>query len=70
MNDAVAVCQRYQPEICAWLESHGVANTSGMKRGGTQSVCGMEVTLVRADPSSGFTVYHAGDTALELGASF
>ena len=59
MADAVALAQRYAPEIvvgsweiCFWLESQGVENTSGMNLGGSQDVLGMRVTQVRADHSS------------------
>ena len=61
MADAVELAQRHQPkavvanfEICTWLDGHGVANTSGMNLGGTQEVLGVQVTMVRADHSSGF----------------
>jgi L-ascorbate metabolism protein UlaG (beta-lactamase superfamily) len=49
-------------ELCAWLESKGVKNTSGMNIGGTQKVGDISVTMVQAFHSSsavedGKTVY-------------
>jgi L-ascorbate metabolism protein UlaG (beta-lactamase superfamily) len=42
-------------EVCHWLESKGVENTSAMNLGGSQEVLGMKVTMVRADHSCGIT---------------
>ena len=60
MGDAVALAKRYLPkkivaslEICNWLESKGVENLAPMGLGGTQKVLGLDVTMVRADHSSG-----------------
>lgn len=60
LGDAVELCRRHRPrvvvgnfELCAWLGGQGVENTSGMNLGGTQSVLGMAVSMVRADHSSG-----------------
>jgi len=60
MGDAVAIAQKYQPgvvvgsfEVCHWLETKGVANTSAMNLGGSQDVLGCKVSMVRADHSSG-----------------
>ncbi|MEE9561971.1 MAG: metal-dependent hydrolase [Thermoanaerobaculia bacterium] len=60
--DAVSLAQQYKPEvvvgcfeICHWLESKGVENTSAMNLGGSQEVLGMKVTMVRADHSCGIT---------------
>ena len=60
--DAVSLAQRYKPkvvvgcfEVCHWLESKGVENTSAMNLGGSQEVLGMKVTMVRADHSCGIT---------------
>ncbi len=94
MGDAVELAKKHKPklvvgcfEVCQWLESQGVENTSGMNLGGCQEVLGQKVTMVRADHSSGFmhdgvlmdggvaagyvirtpsgfTFYHAGDTAV------
>lgn len=94
MGDAVEVAQRYEPEIvvgcfevCQYLEGKGVKNCSPMNLGGTQRVLDLQVSMVRADHSSGliedgrlldggiasgfvirlpsgYTFYHAGDTAL------
>ena len=50
MGDAVEVAGKYQPgivvgsfEVCHWLESKGVANTSPMNLGGAQEVLGCTV---------------------------
>ena len=55
MADAVEIAKRYEPkivvatyEICAWLESKGVKNCSGMNIGGSQDVLGCRVTQVQA----------------------
>ncbi|MGB6369380.1 MAG: metal-dependent hydrolase [Thermoanaerobaculia bacterium] len=60
--DAVSLAQQYKPikvvgcfEICHWLESKGVGNTSAMNIGGSQEVLGMKVTMVRADHSCGIS---------------
>ncbi|MFZ3329744.1 MAG: metal-dependent hydrolase [Candidatus Acidiferrales bacterium] len=91
--DAVDLGKKFKPqivgiyELCAWLESKGVANTNAMNKGGTQKTGEIEVTMVNGVHScgikdgdaivyggeacgyiirlpGGFTVYHAGDTAL------
>lgn len=57
--DAVILAKQHKPkvvaiyEICAWLESKGVTNTSSMNKGGTQTVDEIEVTMVHALHSSG-----------------
>jgi len=59
INDAVALAQRFKPqvisnfEICTWLESKGVENTSAMNKGGTQQAGAMKVTMTDAKHSSG-----------------
>lgn len=60
IDDAVEVCKRRLPEIvvanleiCHWLDSRGVQNTSAMNLGGTQEVLGMQVTMVPAMHTSG-----------------
>jgi len=60
--DAVSLAQQYKPktvvgcfEVCHWLESKGVQNTSAMNLGGSQDVLGMKVTMVRADHSCGIS---------------
>lgn len=62
MGDMVELAKRYRPsrvvanyEICTWLGSKGVENCSGMNLGGTQEVLGLQVTMVRADHSSGIS---------------
>jgi L-ascorbate metabolism protein UlaG (beta-lactamase superfamily) len=64
-------------ETCLWIESKGFEDeTRPMGKGGTQKVGDFEVTMTHAFHSNsiddngqriyggGFTVYHAGDTAL------
>jgi len=60
MGDAVEIAERYEPqkvvasfEICQYLEGKGVRNCSAMNLGGTQEVLGLQVSMVRADHSSG-----------------
>ncbi len=59
INDAVSLAQRFRPqvisnfEICTWLESKGVENTSAMNKGGTQQAGSMRVTMTDARHSSG-----------------
>lgn len=73
MGDAVELAKRHRPsrvvanfEICSWLESKGVENCSGMNLGGAQDVLGLQVTMVRADHSSGIS---DGGTILYGGAA-
>lgn len=57
--DAMALAKEFKPQVagiyetCAWLESKGVANTSGMNKGGTQKLGDIEVTMVHAVHSCG-----------------
>ena len=60
IGDAVELAKRHRPkkvvanfEICHWLESKGVENTSAMNIGGKQEVLGLTVTMVHADHSCG-----------------
>lgn len=59
IGDAVEVLQRSGAtavgmlELCTWLGSKGIQNTSGMNKGGTQEVEGIRITAVHADHSSG-----------------
>ena len=60
INDAIELAKKHKPqivvanvEICQWLASKGVENCSGMNIGGTQDVLGVQVTMVRAEHSSG-----------------
>jgi L-ascorbate metabolism protein UlaG (beta-lactamase superfamily) len=62
MGDAVELAKKHKPgrivacyEICGWLGSKGVQNCSGMNLGGCQEVLGLQVTMVRADHSSGIS---------------
>jgi len=55
----VPLAKKFRPrivgiyELCHWLESKGVENTSPMNKGGTQQVGGIEVTMTHADHSCG-----------------
>ena len=57
--DAVTLAKEFSPQVvgiyetCAWLESKGVKQTSGMNKGGTQKVGEIEVTMVNALHSCG-----------------
>jgi L-ascorbate metabolism protein UlaG (beta-lactamase superfamily) len=57
--DAVELGKKFSPQVvgiyetCAWLESKGVKNTSGMNKGGTQKVGEIEVTMTHAVHSCG-----------------
>ena len=60
IGDAVTLAKQHQPkkvvgcfELCHWLQSKGVENTSPMNLGGSQDVLGARVTMVRADHSCG-----------------
>lgn len=59
IHDAVPLAKRFRPqvisnfEICSWLESKGVENTSAMNKGGTQPAGAMKVTMTDAKHSSG-----------------
>lgn len=60
INDAVELAKLHKPtivvanvEICQWLETQGVENCSGMNIGGTQQIPGGQVSMVRAEHSSG-----------------
>lgn len=62
LGDIVELAKRHKPqrvianfEICQWLGSQGVENCSGMNLGGCQEVLGLQVTMVRADHSSGIS---------------
>lgn len=62
MGDAVELAKRHRPakvvanfEICGWLGSKGVESCSAMNLGGCQDVLGLQVTMVRADHSSGIS---------------
>jgi L-ascorbate metabolism protein UlaG (beta-lactamase superfamily) len=59
IGDAVEIAKKHNPtvvgipELCGWLEKKGVKNTSGMNKGGTQTVGDIKVTMVHADHSCG-----------------
>jgi L-ascorbate metabolism protein UlaG (beta-lactamase superfamily) len=41
-------------ELCSWLETKGVKHTSAMNIGGTQTIAGLQVTMVQAIHSSSY----------------
>ncbi len=59
MSDAVTLARKFKPaivcnyEIHLFLKNKGVANTSPMNKGGTQTVAGLGFTMVHAVHSSG-----------------
>ena len=60
ITDAVQVAKQATPktvlgilEISLWLEKKGVANCTGMNKGGTTNVEGIKVTMLHADHSCG-----------------
>jgi L-ascorbate metabolism protein UlaG (beta-lactamase superfamily) len=72
-GDAVELALQHKPkkvvaslEIAHWLRKKGVENTSGMNIGGTQEVLGVQVTMVRAEHSSGL---NDGDQLLPGGCA-
>jgi L-ascorbate metabolism protein UlaG (beta-lactamase superfamily) len=74
-GDVVRLAAEKQPgaivgmvEMMDWYETHGVANTVGMNKGGTVTVADMRVTLVNAFHSSSFqddegTLVYTGEPA-------
>jgi L-ascorbate metabolism protein UlaG (beta-lactamase superfamily) len=71
--DAVELGRKFKPkviasyEICTWLASKGVENTSGMNKGGGQAAGPMRVTMTHALHSSsmadGDTTVYGGEAA-------
>ncbi len=59
IHDAIPLAKKFSPkiiaifEICHWLESKGVANCSGMNKGGTQAAGPLQVTMTHAVHSCG-----------------
>jgi L-ascorbate metabolism protein UlaG (beta-lactamase superfamily) len=59
MGDAVPLAKKFKPavvcnyEIHVYLSGKGVANTSPMNKGGTQTVAGIGISMVHATHSSG-----------------
>ncbi len=59
IHDAIPLAKQFEPkvvgiyEICQWLESKGVKNTSGMNKGGSQTVGPATVTMTHAVHSCG-----------------
>ena len=60
MADALALAREHDAmvisnyDLCCYLEAQGAPRTSGMNLGGTQEACGVAISMVRADHSSGF----------------
>lgn len=60
MADAVALASEHGAlvisnyDLCSYLSAQGVVRTSGMNLGGTQEAAGVQISMVRADHSSGF----------------
>ncbi|MFQ5912828.1 MAG: metal-dependent hydrolase [Nitrospinota bacterium] len=58
VGDSVEIANAHKPTIVAqvelanWLAGKGVKNTSGMNKGGTQTVGGMQFTMTHAQHSS------------------
>lgn len=72
VGDAIAIAATARPqkviaihEVATWLDSKGVANVSGMNRGGTQEVAGVRVTMTPAVHSSSIS---DGDVLVDGGA--
>lgn len=59
IGDAVALAKKHKPKVVCipetanWLGSKGVENLAEMNKGGTQTVDGLQVTMVQADHSCG-----------------
>jgi L-ascorbate metabolism protein UlaG (beta-lactamase superfamily) len=59
INDAVPLAKEFRPkvvgifELCHWLQSKGVENTSPMNKGGSQQAGSVKVTMTHADHSCG-----------------
>lgn len=59
IGDAVEIAKKHNPkivgipELVGWLEKKEVKQTSGMNKGGTQTVDDIKVTMVHADHSCG-----------------
>ncbi len=59
IGDAVEIAKEHNPtvvgifELCAWLQTKGVQQTSSMNKGGTQQVGDIKVTMVHAIHSCG-----------------
>ncbi|HXH27908.1 MAG TPA: metal-dependent hydrolase [Candidatus Polarisedimenticolia bacterium] len=59
--DAVEIAKRHSPDVVCifetgvWLGSKGVEKITGMNKGGTLAIAGVEVTMVGADHSCGIS---------------
>lgn len=64
MGDALALAREHDAQLISnydltsYLAAQGAPKVSGMNLGGTQEACGLRISMVRADHSSGFL--HAG----------
>ncbi|HYZ86121.1 MAG TPA: metal-dependent hydrolase [Bryobacteraceae bacterium] len=73
IHDAVPLAKKFRPrvigifEICKWLESKGVENTSPMNKGGTQELGPLRVTMTHAVHSCGIVdgdqIVYGGEAA-------
>jgi L-ascorbate metabolism protein UlaG (beta-lactamase superfamily) len=70
VGDAVALAREHGAEVagsfemCLWMKAKGAAEIRPMNKGGTQKIAGLDVTMVRADHSSGID---DGGTVVEGG---
>src|SRR5579863_2466480 len=61
IHDAVPLAKKFSPKViaiyetCCWLEKKGVANCSGMNKGGSQKAGSVTVTMTHAIHSCGIT---------------
>jgi len=61
IHDAVPLAKKFNPKViaiyetCCWLEKKGVANCSGMNKGGSQKAGSVVVTMTHAVHSCGIT---------------
>lgn len=73
IHDAVPLAKKFKPkviaifEICEWLKSKGVENTSAMNKGGTQEAGPLQVTMTHAVHSCGIVdgdkIVYGGEAA-------
>jgi L-ascorbate metabolism protein UlaG (beta-lactamase superfamily) len=59
IGDVVRIARQHNPvvvgifELCTWMEKKGVKQTAPMNKGGTQTVAGVQITMVHALHSCG-----------------
>ncbi|MCZ7570756.1 MAG: metal-dependent hydrolase [Ardenticatenaceae bacterium] len=73
IGDAIPIARRTQAavigifELCAWLNSKGVENCTGINKGGRLTVEGITLTMTHADHSCGITdgdqIIYGGEAA-------